>query len=110
MPELHKLIVVPEAQRDIREILLYIVSELAAPQAALALNKELRQGIESLSFMPKRVKTIEEQPWRELGVRKIRVRNYYIYFWIDDERKIVKVIAVISTRMDQEQQLKKRQL
>ena len=108
MPELYKLIVVPEAQRDIREILLYIVNELSAPQAALTLKKELRQGIASLSVMPKRAKRIEEQPWGKLGVRKIRIRNYYIYFWIDDERKSVKVIAVISTRMDQEQQLQKR--
>ena len=110
MPELYELIVVPEAQYDIREILLYIVDELAAPQAALSLNEDLRHGIKSLSFMPKRTKPIEEQPWGEMGVRKIRIRNYYIYYWIDEENKTIKIIAVIYTRMDQEEQLQKRQL
>ena len=110
MPELYKVITVSEAQCDILEILLYIARELSSPQAALSLSRTLQRGIDSLSLMPKRIKTIEEQPWGEIGIRKIRVRNYYIYFWINEEDRIVNVIAVIFSEMDQEYQLQKRYL
>lgn len=55
--------------------------------------------------MPYRVKLIEEVPWREMGFRKIRVKNYYIYFWVNDDTKEVNIIAVIYVRRDQAQQL-----
>ena len=38
MSEEYKLIILPEAQQDIRGIVLYIARELAAPQAALKLQ------------------------------------------------------------------------
>jgi len=45
--------------------------------------------------MPKRIKTVDEQPWKDIGLRKTRVKNYYIYFLVDDEEMAVKVNAVI---------------
>lgn len=35
-----------------------------------------------------------------------RVKNYYIYFWVEEETKTVHIISVIYTRMDQDKQLK----
>lgn len=37
MSDEYKLIILPEAQKDIRDIIIYIAKELAAPQAALNL-------------------------------------------------------------------------
>ncbi|MCT7679073.1 MAG: type II toxin-antitoxin system RelE/ParE family toxin [Lactobacillus iners] len=59
----------------------------------------------SLQTMPYRVKAIDEQPWRNLGFRKIRVKNYYIYFLVDENRKEVQILAVIYVRRDQAKQL-----
>ena len=28
---------------------------------------------------------VDEKPWQDLGFRKIRVKNYYIYFWLPEE-------------------------
>lgn len=108
MSDKYSLIVLPEAQKDIREIVLYIAGELAAPQAALNLQDALQEGINSLSQMPERVKTIDEQPWKEAGVRKIRVRNYYIYFVISEQDHAVKIMAVIYVGRDQENQVADR--
>ena len=55
--------------------------------------------------MPERIKPIDEQPWGSYGFRKIRVKNYYIYFWIDEEKKQVQIIAVIYVQMDQLKQI-----
>ena len=105
MSEKYKLIILPEAQNDIRSIILYIARELAAPQAALNLNNEFQIAINSLSEMPKRIKTVNEQPWKNAGIRKLRVKNYYIYFLVDDKEKTVKVISVIFVGRDQAKQL-----
>lgn len=101
----YNLIILPEAQKDIREIVLYIARELAAPQAALNLQEAFQEGIHSLSRMPERVKTVDEQPWKDAGVRKIRVKNYYIYFIISEADHAVKIMAVIYAGRDQEKQM-----
>lgn len=61
----------------------------------------------SLDSLPHRIKCIEEKPWSDLGFRKLRVKNYYIYFRIDEALKEVQILAVIYTKMDQEKQLEK---
>lgn len=45
MSDIYKLIILPEAQQDIRNIVLYIAKELAAPQAALKLQDEFQTAI-----------------------------------------------------------------
>lgn len=96
----YRLIILPEAQKDIREIVLYIARELAAPQAALNLQDAFREGINSLAKMPERVKTVDEQSWKDAGVRKIRIKNYYIYFVISEADHVVKIMAVIYAGRD----------
>ena len=110
MSESYRLIILPEAQQDIRSIVLYIARELAAPQAALNLQDEFERKIQSLAIMAKRVKTVDEHPWKEAGVRRTRVKNYYMYFLVDDEERIVKVIAVIYSRRDQTKQMTDRKM
>ncbi len=110
MSERYELIILPEAQQDIRSIVFYIAKELSAPQAALNLQEEFLKEIESLAVRPKRVKTVEGQPWKDAGIRKTRVKNYYIYFLVDDEKMAVKVTAVIYVGMDQSLQMADRHM
>ena len=105
MSKSYKTIILPEAQQDIRNIILYIARELAAPQAALDLEEAFREEILSLQENPKRVKTVDEQPWKDIGIRKTRVKNYYIYFLIDEAERCVKVNAVIYVKRDQVQRM-----
>ena len=108
MSGIFKVIITPDAQNDIRNYVRYIAQELANPQAAAALQEELRKEISSLNTMPARYKTIDEQPWGSIGVRKFKVKNYYIYYIIDEEKNIVSVFAVIYVRMNQKTQINKR--
>lgn len=48
---------------------------------------------------------IDEEPWRTEGMRKIVVKNFLIYYWVDDENSRVQVTAVIYSRRDQIRQL-----
>ena len=110
MSETYRLIILPEAQSDIRQIVLYIAGELAAPQAALDLQDAFEDAIRSLTSMPERIRTFDEQPWKDAGVRKIRVKNYYIYFVISEEVKTVKIMAVIYIGRDQKKQMTERNM
>lgn len=55
--------------------------------------------------MPNRVKTVDEQPWKDAGVRRLIVKNYYLYYIAVDESMTVKIITVIYTRMKPENQM-----
>ena len=110
MSDLYRIIILPEAQQDIRNIVLYIARELAAPQAALNLQDEFEKEIKALTEMPKRIKTVDEHPWQEAGIRKIRVKNFYVYFLVDDDEMAVKVNAVIYVGRDQTKQMAERRM
>ena len=108
MSDYYKPIILTEAQQDIRSIVLYIAQELFAPKAALDLQDDFHEEIQKLSYMPTRIEPIDEEPWGSQGIRKIRVRNYYIYFIVDDNEMAVKVNAVIYVGRDQEKQMTDR--
>ena len=108
MSETYNVIITPEAQADIRGIVLYVARELAVPQAAKSLEQAFRSQINSLSTMPKRFKTVDEQPWKDQGIRRTLVKKYYIYYVVDEEVCAVKIIAAIFAGRDQEQQLSDR--
>lgn len=102
MPDFYKVMILPEAQADIQKIVHYIAGSLSAPQAALNLSKTFRQEIQSLSKMPKRFAVVDAPPWKEAGIRRFTVKNYYVYYLIDDVKMTVNVLAVIYTGRDQE--------
>ena len=96
-----------QAEEQLQEIVNYIASELKAPKAALRLLNEMERLISSLSQFPQRVAVIEEEPWRTRGVRKMPVKNFLIYFWIDEDNSKVQVTAVIYAKREQLNQLSK---
>ena len=110
MSDQYGIIILPEAQEDIRGIVLYIARELAAPETALNLQDEFQKEINTLVKKPKRIKLVDEQPWKDAGIRKMRVKNYYIYFLVDDEEMAVKVNAVIYVGRDQSKQMANRKM
>ncbi len=98
--------ITPQANEQMQEIFIYISKTLCVPDTALRLLNELKKAIMSLARMPKRVALTEEEPWRSYGVHKMAVKNFLVYFWIDDKRNEVHVIAVIYGRRDQLEALK----
>ena len=63
--------------------------------------------ISSFADMPKRMSLVDEEPWHTEGIRKAVVKNFLIYFWVDDANKKVQVVAVIYEKRDQLKQLKR---
>jgi toxin ParE1/3/4 len=94
-----------QAEEQLQAIVKYIASELKAPKAALCLLDEIESAISSLSQFPHRVALTEEEPWRSTGIHKMPVKNFLVYFWIDEENSKVQVTAIICSRRDQIKQL-----
>lgn len=101
----YKIKVTRQAKEHLALIREYIATELKEPIIAKRILDLLKAKMTSLQTMPYRVECIDEQPWGELGFRKIRVKNYYVYFWVDDNKKEVQILAVIYVRRDQAKQL-----
>ncbi len=95
-----------QALEHMRGIVHYISYDLMNPKAADNLLDDLKSSILKLSVLPKKHPLIEEAPWRSEGVRKIIVKNFLVYYWIDDEGNKVYVTAVIYNKRDQIKQLK----
>ena len=95
---------------QMREIAHYISYDLMAPEAADNLLDDLKASILKLSVLPKKYPLIEEEPWRSEGVRKIVVKNFLVYYWIDEEYNKVQVTAEIYSKRDQIKQLKNMEM
>ena len=94
-----------QALEQMGAIVHYISYDLMAPEAAENLLNDLKAALMKLSVLPKRHSLIDEEPWRSEGVRKIVVKNFLVYYWVDDESNKVQVTAVIYNKRDQIKQL-----
>ena len=103
--EQYRIRITRQAREHLLEIRRYIEKELLAPSAAKNTIAAIKTEIQSLSNMPSRVHLTPEEPWRSYGVRRTRVKNYYVYFWINEEAKTVQIISVIYVKRDQARQL-----
>ena len=71
----YKIKVTRQAKEHLALIREYIATELQAPIVAKRMLELLKSEMMSLQTMPYRVKLISEQPWCELGFRRIRVKK-----------------------------------
>ena len=93
------------AEQSMREIAGYIAFDLSAPEAAVKLMLTLQSEIKRLGSMPGRIHLTPEEPWCSRGIHRMVVKNYYVYFWIDEDRGKVQVIDVTYVRRDQKRKL-----
>ena len=89
------------AQRQLQEIVRYIAGDLQEQRTALWMLDTLEKEILSLSTLPNRVALTEEEPWHSAGIRKLPVKNYLVYFWVNEEQKQAQITAVVFGRRDQ---------
>lgn len=94
-----------QAQEQLRDIVNYIRFTLQAPSIAIKMLDTLESAISSLDRLPHRIPLTEEEPWHRQGVHKLVVKNYLVYFWVDETARKVQVIGVTYGRRDQRHQL-----
>lgn len=97
---MYKVEYLPAARKDMLEIVRYISGELKNPDAADRLAVELVDAAESVLTFP--YATPVYQPIRPLKheYRKILAHNYLMFYWVDEEKKLVTVARVVHAKRD----------
>lgn len=98
--------ITPHAISQLQEITAYISKVLLAPETAIAWADTIEQEIAGLDVMPARFPLTDTEPWRSKGIHKMIVKNYIVYYLIDEENETVWVTAVVYARRDQINALK----
>ena len=93
------------AERQMREIIRYIADVLQERATAAQMLELLEREILSLSQLPNRFALTPEEPWRSAGVRRMPVKNYLVYFQVDEANTCVYILAVFYARRDQKNAL-----
>lgn len=97
---MYNLEYLPVARQDMIEIVRYIGVELANPVAADHLATELIEAGESIPKFP--YANPAYTPIRPLKheYRKLLVQNYFMFYWVDEEKKLVTIARVIYAKRD----------
>ncbi|MCL2757020.1 MAG: type II toxin-antitoxin system RelE/ParE family toxin [Coriobacteriia bacterium] len=88
------------AERDMRDIVRHISIQLYAPMAALNLLEYFDKGINALADMPQRCPLVTDDRLSVMGYRKLVIKNYIVFFTIDEENKVVDIERVLYARRD----------
>lgn len=88
------------AQRDMVEIYLYISNTLKEPGVAKRLYFDMREAILSLEELPERYAPIKVLGLHGTGIRKLQVKNYLVFYEIEEEKGLVTVLRVLYGRRE----------
>ncbi len=102
---MYNLEYLPVAVKDMVEIVRYISMELQNPAAADRIAGKLIEAGESLKSFPYAHPAYA--PIRPLKheYRKMVVKNYLMFYWINEQSRIITVARVIYVKRDWENQL-----
>lgn len=97
---MYRLEFLPVARQDMVEIVQYISMELGNPSAAKRLTDDLISAAESIQPFP--YANPHYIPLRPLihEYRKMSVHNYLIFYWVDEEKKLVTIARVLYAKRD----------
>jgi len=102
---MYQLEFLPIAKQDMIEIVHYISHELHNPMAAENLAVDMITAAENLTEFPyinaihQSIKPLKKE------YRKLIVKNYIMFYRIDEEEKLVTIVRVVYARRDYEKLL-----
>ena len=100
MAELYQVEFLPLAKEDMVEIVRYISQVVRNPMAADSLVEEFIEAAASLSTFPYAHPAYN--PIRPLlhKYRKVSIKNYLMFFWGEEEARVVAIARVIYAARD----------
>lgn len=100
-----KIVYTFQAQQDLKNLYEYVAYSLLAPDAARSLYQKIVQSVRSLETMPNRNPLYKEEPWRSQGVRFLPVKNYLLFYTVNNETLTVSIARILYGGMDINRQL-----
>ena len=88
------------AEEDIISAVNYISVKLKAPKAANNLLDEIEKHEEILGKTPNIYPRVPDEYLAEKGLRFAIIKNYLMFFSVDEEEKVVNVVRFLYGRRD----------
>ncbi|MCR3922814.1 MAG: type II toxin-antitoxin system RelE/ParE family toxin [Firmicutes bacterium] len=88
------------AENDFRDIVRYISAQLSAPMTATKMMGVMDEAVAGLALMPQKYSFVTDERLAMLGYRKLPVKNYIVFFTIDEKSNIVDVERILYARRD----------
>ena len=97
---MYKIDYLPSAKEDMAEIARYISHDLQNPMAADKLAIEMVEAADGLSDFPYRNRVYQPIKPLKREYRKLLVQNYILFYYIEEEQKLVTIARAIYGRRD----------
>lgn len=94
-----------EAYEDIKAIYSYIADELAEPAIAAKQVDRIRAAVRGLESMPNRCAVVPWEPWTSMGMRRLIVDNYVVFYLVDEAVQRVSAVRIAYRGRDMESML-----
>ncbi len=94
MQNSYQLKVTPIAEADLEAIYLYISKHLVAPKAVNELMNEIENAIMRLTAFPYSGSPVKDDILRSRGYRRLIVKNYIVFYMMNEAEKQVVVMRV----------------
>lgn len=91
----YKIELTNQAKNDLDEIYSYIAYTLLSPNVAANMYHSIIDSIRSLDSMPLRNALMDDEPWKFRGLRRYFVKNYTIFYQVDETDPIVRIIRIM---------------
>ncbi len=88
------------AENDLRNIVRYINAQLSAPMTASKMMTTVEEAIADLMVIPQKHPPVTDERLAMIGYRKLLVKNYIVFFMIDEKSKVVDVERILYARRD----------
>jgi len=88
------------AENDLVDIVKYIASQLSAPLSALNMMDLFDAAMTGLSDLPQHCPVVRDERLSQMGYRKLIVKNYVVFFSIDEKNKVVNIERILYVRRD----------
>ena len=95
MSDSYNVVYSPQALNDLKDIYAYIAQELLVPDTAKGQVNRIRRVIRALDFMPSRNALVDWEPWKSMGMHKVPVDNFVVFYTVDSDSMTVSVIRIV---------------
>ena len=90
----YRVIYSPAALEELKSIYSYIAFELEVAETAQKQANRIRKGIKGLDTFPNGHAQVDWEPWCSLGMRKLPIDNYVVYYLANSENSTVTIIRI----------------
>lgn len=95
----YSVLVSAPAENDLRDIVRYISAQLLAPMTAGKMMDAIEAAIVGSSDTPQKFPLADER-LASTGCRKFIVKNYIVFYTIEEKSQVVEIIRIVYARRD----------